>query len=67
MADKVLLIALVLLWILLQFMAWCSLKAKYQPTQGINYRTEDEIINEPLSCTALKCTKYKTEKDGLID
>ena len=48
-------------------MAWHSLKAKYQLTQRINYRAEDEIINEPLSCTALECTKYKTEKDGLID
>ena len=67
MANKVLLIALVLLWIMPQFMAWHSLKAKYQLMQRINYRNEDEIINEPLSCTALKCMKYKTEKDGLID
>ena len=45
-------------------MAWCSLKSKYYPAQRINYRTEDDIINEPLSCMALICTKYKTEKDG---
>ena len=48
MADKVLLIALVLLWITPQFMEQHSLKAKYQLMQRINYRTEDEIINEPL-------------------
>ena len=67
MADKVLLIALVLLWITPKFKAWHSLKAKYQPMQRINYRAEDEIKNEPLSCIDLECTKYKMEKDGLID
>ena len=48
-------------------MAQHSLKSKYYPTQRINYRTEDDIINEPLSCMALECTKYKMEKDGLIN
>ena len=42
---------------------FCSLESKY----NINYREDDEIINKPLSCTELKCNKYQTNKDGMID
>ena len=43
------------------------MKTKYIPKQLINYRKEDEIINKPLSSTELKCNKYQTDKDGVID
>ena len=43
-----------------------KMKAKYVTKPEVNYR-EDEIVNEPSSCTALKCNKYQTDKDGAID
>ena len=43
------------------------MKAKYITTQNVNYREEDEIINNPLSCTELICNEYQTDKDGAID
>ena len=49
------------------FMAKHKIKTKYTSKQGINYREEDEIINKPLSCTELKCNKYQTDKNGVID
>ena len=33
----------------------------------INYRQEDEIVNSPQSCTSLKCSMYRTPRDGEID
>ena len=47
-----------------QFMAKYSLKAKYITMQKINYK-EDEIINKPLSCTALECYEYQIDNDEL--
>ena len=44
-----------------------SMKTKYITTQQVNYREEDEIINKPLSCTALVCNEYQTNKDDMID
>ena len=49
------------------FMAKHKIKTKYTSKQQINYRKEDEIINKPLSCTALKCNEYQMDKDGMID
>ena len=66
MVLKALLLILPLLWIMPQFMAKHSLKVKYIAMQKINYREEDEIINKPLSCTALECNEYQTDKDGMI-
>ena len=67
MVQKLLLTALVLLWITPQFMAKHSLKAKFTTMQKINCREEDEIINKPLSCTALECNIYQTDKDVVIE
>ena len=43
-----------------------SMKTKYIPKYQINYTEEDKIINQPLSCTKLKCHEYQTDKDGTI-
>ena len=67
MVQKVLCIVLVLLWTMPLFMAKHSMKTKYITKQQINFREEDEIINKPLSCTELKCNKYQTDKDSVID
>ena len=48
-------------------MAKHSMKTKYIVKQQINYGEEDEIINKPLSCTELKCNKYQSDKDGVLD
>ena len=48
-------------------MAKHNMKAKYITKQKVNYREEDELINKPLSCTALVCNEYQTDKDGVID
>ena len=66
MVQKVLLTVFVLLWTMPPFMAKHNMKAKYFTKQKVNYR-EDEIINEPLSCTELVCNEYQTDKDGTID
>ena len=50
-----------------QFTAKHSLKVKYIVMQKINYGEEDAIINKPLSCTALECDEYQTDKDGNIE
>ena len=67
MVQKVLCIVLVPLWTMPLLMVEHNIKTKYISKQQINYREEDEIINKPLSCTELKCSKYKTDKDGMID
>ena len=43
-------------------MAKHEIKTKYITKEKVNYR-EDEIINKPLSCTALECAEYKTDKE----
>ena len=48
-------------------MAKHKIKTKYTSKQQINYREEDEIINNPLSCTELECNEYQMDKDGVID
>ena len=65
--QKVLCIALVLLWTMPLSMAKHKIKTKYTSKQQINYREEDEIINKPLSCTELECNEYQMDKDGAID
>ena len=35
--------------------------------EKVNYRQEDEIVNSPHSCPSLKCSIYRTSKDGEID
>ena len=67
MVQKVLHIVLVLLWTMPLFMAKRSIKTKYITKQQVNYREEDEIINKPLSCTALICNEYHTNEDGTTD
>ena len=67
MVQKVLCIVLVLLWTMPLFMAKHNIKTKYTSKQQSNYRKEDEIINKPLSCTALKCNEYQRDKEGVID
>ena len=44
------------------FMAKHKIKTKYTLKQQINYREEDEIINTPLSCTALSVMNTKWTK-----
>ena len=44
-----------------------NIKTKYISKEQINYREEDKIINNPLSCTELECNEYQTDKDGAID
>ena len=67
MVQKLLCIVLVLLWTMPLFMAKHNIKTKHINYTQINYREDDEIINKPLSCTELKCSKYQTDKDGVID
>ena len=67
MVQKVLCTVPVLSWTMPLFMAKHKIKTKYTSKQQINYREEDEIINKPLSCTALECNEYQTDKDGVID
>ena len=67
MVQKNLFIFLVLLWITPQFMAKRSVIPKFRKTNKVNYRHEDEIVNSPLSCISLKCSMYRTPKDGKID
>ena len=67
MVQKVFCIVLVLSLTMPLFMAKHKIKTKYTSKQQINYREEDEIINKPLSCTALECNEYQTDKDGVID
>ena len=57
MVQKVLCMVLVLLWTMPLFMAKHTMKTKYITKQQVNYREEDEIINKPLSCTALICNE----------
>ena len=39
---------------------------KFRKMNKVNYRQEDEIVNSPHSCTSLKCSTYRTSKDGEI-
>ena len=50
-----------------QFMAKRSIMPKFRKMNKINYRQEDEIVNNPHSCTSLECIIYRTSKDGEID
>ena len=65
--SKGLCIVLVLLWTKPLFMAKHNIKTKYTSKQQISYREEGEIINKPLSCTALECNEYQTDRDSVID
>ena len=40
---------------------------KFRKTEKVNYRQEDEIVISPHSCTTLKCSIYRTSKDGEIN
>ena len=44
-----------------------SVIPKFQKTNKISYREEDEIVNSPQSCTSSRCTSYNTSRDGVID
>ena len=67
MVQKVLCTVLVLFWTMPLFMTKHKIKTKYKSKQQINYREEEEIINKPLSCTALECNEYQMDKDGEIE
>ena len=67
MVQKNLIIFLVLLWIMPQFTAKRSIIPKFRKTNNVNYRQEDEIVNSPQTCTSLKCSMYRTPRDGEID
>ena len=67
MVQKNLIIFLVLLWIMPQFMAKRSIMPKLRKMDNVNYRQEDEIVNNPHSCTSLECSIYRTSKDSEID
>ena len=40
---------------------------KFQKTNKISCREEDEIVNSLQSCTSPGCTSYSTSRDGVID
>ena len=44
-----------------------SIIPKFQKTNKISYRKENEIVNSPKSCTSSGCTSYSTSRDGVID
>ena len=67
MVPKNLIIFLVLLWTMHQCMAKRSIKAKYRETRIVYYRQENNITNNPLICTSIKCNEYRTSYDGQID
>ena len=67
MVQKNLIIFLALLWITPKFTAKRNVMPKFRKTNKVNYRQEDEIVNNPHSCTSLECTMYRTSKDAEID
>ena len=67
MVQKNLIIFLALLWITHQLIAKISIIPQFQKTNKVNYREEDKIVNSPQSCTSLKCSTYRTSRDGEID
>ena len=67
MVQKNLIIFLVLLWIMPQFTAKRSVIPKFRKMNKVNYRQEDEIINNPHSCTSLECSMHRTPRDSEID
>ena len=67
MVQKSLITFLVLLWITPQFTAKRSVRPQFIKTNKVNYRQEDEIVNNPHSCTSHECSIYRTSKDGEID
>ena len=67
MVQKNLIIFLALLWIMPPLIARRSVIPKFQKTNKISYREEDEIANSPQSCTSAGCTSYSTSRDGVID
>ena len=67
MAQKNLIIFLVLLWIMPPLIARKSIIPKFQKMNKISYREGDKIVNSPHSCTSSRCTSYSTSRDGVID
>ena len=67
MVQKNSIIFLALLWIMPQFTTKRSIIPQFRRTDKVNYRQEDEIINNPQSCTSLECSMYRTPRDGEID
>ena len=66
MVQKNLIIFLVLLYIMPQFTAKRSIIPKFRRMNKVNYRQEDEIVNNPHSCTSLECSMYRTPRDSEI-
>ena len=48
-------------------MAKRIIKAKYRETRVVNYRQDNNDANTLLTCTFIKCDKYRTDYDGQID
>ena len=65
--QKNLIIFLALLWITPSLTARRSVMPKFQKTNKISYREEDEIVYSPQSCTSSRCTSYNTSRDGVTD
>ena len=47
-----------------QFMAKRSIMPKFRKMNKVNYRQEDEIVNNPHSCTLLECSMYMSCDDA---
>ena len=50
-----------------QVMAKRCVMTKFRKMHKVNYRQEDEIVNNSQSCTSLKYNIYRTFRDGEID
>ena len=67
MAQRNLIIFLILLWNTPQFTAKRSVIPKFRKKNKVNYRQEDEIVNSPQTSTSLECSTCRTPRDGEID
>ena len=50
-----------------QYMAKRIIEAKYRQTRVVNYRQDNNDVNNLSTCTFLKCDEYRTDYDGQID
>ena len=67
MVQKNLIIILVVLWIMPQSMAKRTMNSKFIKAQRVQYKQEDEMINDHHSCTSIECDYFQTDRDGEID
>ena len=50
-----------------QSMAKRTIISKFTKAQRVQYRQEDETINDHHSCTSIECDYFQTDRDGVID